>query len=671
MINRNFKLLSTMLLTVAFPLLTHAEENFSYLLAEKEIEIISATKEAVSYQNVPRNVKVITREELDRWGVKNLFDLFRLLPEFYVRKSNFYLNVVGALGLKQSYFSEKIQVLIDGIPITDPSNGSSFSTDNNISLNNVKQVEIIYGPMTSLYGFNAAIAVINLVTYNPEDIDIKTGVSIATSGAKDSFFTKSFSVGKLKGLISFTYTESQEPLKEFTDWTGRTEKLRRSEKHANFFLKLNHESGFYTEIYAIDRDDFFPISLSNVIVNGDREYTRRKAIIDKFGLKKQISDSTKVEFSGFFNWFYLKRSYNLCPEFLSMCSQLTPEGLYGVEERFLRNPGGSFYFSRNTSIGLFSGGFEISKVDLYKTTLSADFLPSTLQFADPSQIVTFPFQDITPTEVLMSEKERTTTSYYIQYFWQGEKTSILLNARSDRASDVGKGISYSFSLLYKPKDNLKFKLNTGKAIRVPSFEEMYIENNPILLGNPDLKLEKVYSFMPSVEVVLKDKIKLTGGIYINWIKDMIYKKRLYPDSTKFVWDNAKDTIKIKGMIIDISTSITPTVTIYTSTHRIFFHSSTDDKNLFSYPDWKVVSGISIKPYKKFTIDLNCEAYSKVSDAVGGYAIFNLTSLYSLNAHWKLSAQVYNIFDRDVYYPVYSQKLPGEGRNLWVGLSYSF
>ena len=153
---------------------------FSYYLVEKELQIISATKEALLYPSVPRYMRVITREQIDRWGAKNLFDLFRHLPEFYVRKSDFYLNSVGALGLRQSYFSEKVQVLIDGIPLADPSNGSSFSTNNNISLDNVERVEIIYGPMTSLYGFNAALAVINLVTYEPEDLKGKAGAFLNT-----------------------------------------------------------------------------------------------------------------------------------------------------------------------------------------------------------------------------------------------------------------------------------------------------------------------------------------------------------------------------------------------------------------------------------------------------------------------------------------------------------
>ncbi len=648
---------------------SYGQETFSYLLAEKEIEIISATKEAVPYRKVPRNVRIITREELDRWGVRNLFDLLKLLPEFYVRKSNFYLNAVGAFGLRQSYFSEKIQVLIDGIPLTDPSNGSSFSTDNNITLNNVKQVEIIYGPMTSLYGFNAAVVIINLVTYEPEDLKFKAGSSIATSGAKDYHLIKSFNFKKLKGTFFVNYDETQEPLKPFTDWAGRTEKLVRSGKFTNFFLKLKHSSGLYAEIYTVDRDDFFPLSLSNLIVNGDKEFARRKAIIDKVGITGEL-DGIKLDASLFYNWFYLKRGYNLCPNTVPICSNLSyqNQGFVGLEERYLKSYGTSLYLSKELPFGKLSGGLEVSRADLYKTSLSANFLPSSFSPCNPASVTVFNFQNLPKSETLMPEKQRTNTSYYIQYFWTGERTSVLLNLRADRASDVGTGISYSVSLLYRLNENLNFKLNGGRAIRVPSFEEMYIRNNPVLLGNPDLDLEKVDSIIPSIQLSI-GRLKLSGTAYVTWIKDMIYKKPVASNSLQVKWSNADKTVKLKGAILNLNFKVTESVALYTDIHRLFSHSNLNSPGEFFYPDWKAVTGFILN-FNRLSLDINTESYSRVSPSVGGYAITNITGNYRFGKRWKAYLQLNNLFDKDIYYSDL-RKIPGEGRNLWFGLAYSF
>ncbi len=58
----------------------------------KELKVLAATGQEVSLYKVPRNVVVITREEIDRLGAKNLFDLLDKLPEFYVWRSYFGLK---------------------------------------------------------------------------------------------------------------------------------------------------------------------------------------------------------------------------------------------------------------------------------------------------------------------------------------------------------------------------------------------------------------------------------------------------------------------------------------------------------------------------------------------------------------------------------------------------
>lgn len=665
--------------------------TFSYYLVERELKIISATKESILYTSVPRYVRVITREEIDRWGARNLFDLFDHLPEFYVRKSDFYLNAVGALGIRQSYFSEKVQVLIDGIPLADPSNGSSFSTNNNISLDNVKRVEIVYGPMTSLYGFNASLVVVNLVTYSPDDVKGKAGVHVNTDGSNDSYLVGTFSRGGFKGVYSFLYREDRAPHREYTDWSGREENLSFYSKHFTYYFKLENGNGLYFNFYGVNRDTSFPISLTGVIVNGSRSFADRVAYLNRLGFKRKEGNFF-LDVNLHLNWFYLKRGYNLCPSDLEACRKLNGDGFYAVEKRYVRNPGFSFLASYSSPVGKFFGGFDFDVSHLYRTKIDANFRPSSLLSFDFEDLLVpyhvfletgslteaanylppsafslgIPYKTLPSDESIMDKVRRVTLSPYFQYLLTRKTYSLLFNLRVDRATDVGSAFSYSISTLYRLSDSVGLKLNFGRAVRVPSFEEMYVKNNPILLGNRDLKFEKMTSLMPSLEYTgATTQLKVLFSF--SWIKDLIYKELVNGFQKR--WNNAEGTVKVKGMLVTFKKSF-GSYEFYFDVGRRFSYSGAVSKDYFQFPDWRGVAGLAYVG-TEFESDFNTEFFSRVSDDVGGYYLLNLSTKWKLRERYSLYLKVKNLLDRDVYYPATWPKLVGEGRNVWLGLEYYF
>ncbi|WP_163328400.1 TonB-dependent receptor plug domain-containing protein [Desulfurobacterium thermolithotrophum] len=660
-------------LLLIYPVLLAHSQTTSYYLVMKELQVISATKEPVSYDSIPRFVKVITREEIDKWQAYNLFELLKHLPEFYVYRSQIFLKAIGAFGVKQSYFSEKVQVFIDGVPLTDPSNGSSFSTNQNISLNNVKRVEIVYGPMTSLYGVNSCLAIINLITYDTKDVkNLKAGIRINTDFSNDSYFIKSFKKGKLSGTFSLNYREDRGPHESYVDWTGRSSDLSAYFKHLTYYLRLKHDSGFYLNFYGVDRDNNFPLNIVGIVVN-DKSYTRRKAFINRFGYKRDI-DKLHFDVYTYFDWFYIKRGYNICP--VDICSQFFLDSLYAVEERAIRNPGVGTFITYNTSFGKISGGADLNVVQLYRTNLSANFIPSSLSF-DISKIKIIPFQKLPPSDILMDRVSRTIISPYLQYQFIKKTYSFLVNFRLDKLNDVGSAKTASFSFRYKLSDIWTFKLNTGRAVRAPSFEEMYIKNNPILQGNRNLDFEKVDSFMPSVEYRGET---LSGSllIYLNRFKDLIYKQTLVAGTQQ--WKNYEHPVLVKGIIFSLRKRLN-NFEIYGGFNKIFSITDIEDTTFLSYPDWKLNGGISYEE-EKFSWDVNFEGYSRIKKGnikeVPGYGLVNFNFLLKPKSSLKLTFKVNNLLDKKVIYPFYKTLAPsnlegmvGEGRNLWVGLEVSF
>ena len=649
------------ILLLLFPVVALSQELYSYYMLNQELEILSATKEKVSYVKVPRFVRVVTREELDRWGVKNLFDLFEKLPEFYPYRSYFGLNAVGALGIRQSYYSEKVQVLIDGMPIFDPSNGSSFSVNNNFSLSNVKQVEIVYGPMTSLYGFNASLVVINLVTYSPKDLKFKSSVTLNTGGDDEASIVRSFRRKGLRGIISLTYDEKETPHRTYIDYKGQSGNYSRYRKNFSYYLKLDYDSGLYLKSYGVDRDDHFPVTISFLTSTGN-SFARRRAFVNRIGLKKSFED-WNVDLYTYLNHFILKRGYNICPFNHSFCKLLFREEPVAVEKRYVNNPGLGILISRKTDYGKLLFGSEYYEADMYKTKLSANFDPYSISPVSPN--VTFSYQDLPDDKKLLPEHLRTVFSSYFQYFWNLSDTySLLFNLRWDRTNDVGKAWSYSVALM-KKYGMWSFKLNAGRAIRIPDFESLYTKNNPFLRGNPHLKLEKEDSIMPSIEYA-GEKTRFSFMVYKSWFRNFIYKKQISPVS--YEWDNAGCSVRTSGFVASLTRKVTSSVGVSFNFFRKF-SSSCNHSEYLRVPKEKFTGDIFYDS-GKFSANLSLVAYSRVlaNIPVPGYGRLDLNVAYRVSKKSKISISVRNLLDKDYYYP---NGVPGDERTLWLGWQYSY
>lgn len=653
------------LIFLLVPIAASSQELYSYYLLSRELQVLSATKERLPLSEVPRYTRVITRDQIDRWGVRNLFELLDRLPEFYYWRSYFGLNAVGALGLRQSYFSEKVQVLVDGMPVSDPSNGSSFSVDDIFSLSNVKQVEIIYGPMTSLYGFNASLAVINLVTYSPGEKSLSVESSISTGHDSYISFLKSFKKNGFSGLFSLNYSEERSPHRGYTDFLGESAPYSSFRKSSVYYLNLKHSSGFYFKSYGVDRDHHFPLTLTYLITDGNT-YADRRGFVNRIGFKERFGNY-RVDLFANYNYFFLERGYNLCPFNHSICRNLPPlKGIEpkAVEKRYVKNPGVGILVSGNLgSYGEFFLGAEYNEADLYRTELYSTFLPSSFNLKDPSKIVVYKKgRKLPESEEILTPHLRTTFSPYFQYLLKLNTYTVLLNSRWNKNNDVGNYWSYSISLL-KKIDRWNFKLNVGRAVRIPSFEEMYVKNNPILEGNPNLKGEKADSVMPSFEYK-GDKFSISGMGYVYWFKDFIYKKSVSPSTYK--WSNADSTVRIRGVVLTLKKLLFDKCELELSGARVFGVEGISGE-YFNFPKKKLTADLSYMG-NSLSGNISLVAYSKASSNIPRYGELNLNLSWSIDRRQRVSLSVNNLLNKKIYY---ESRVPGVERTLWLEWRYSY
>jgi len=131
--------------------------------------IVTATRRETSMETSPATMYVINEDEIRRSPAMTLSDLLRRIPGFQTKTwlSEFTnISIRGMVGA--SVINERILWMVDGVPINDVRDGGMW-TDITIPLSNVKRIEVLSGPGSALYGANAFLGVVHIITRDPED----------------------------------------------------------------------------------------------------------------------------------------------------------------------------------------------------------------------------------------------------------------------------------------------------------------------------------------------------------------------------------------------------------------------------------------------------------------------------------------------------------------------
>ena len=119
----------------------------------------------------PATVYVITSADIRARGYSTLADVLRDLPgmevvEQYYSEQGTLVPVRGVVG------NNKIVLLVNGMRVNPPG-GEELMIRGDVSVRFADQIEVIYGPGSTLYGQDAISAVINIKTRSPGDVTVE------------------------------------------------------------------------------------------------------------------------------------------------------------------------------------------------------------------------------------------------------------------------------------------------------------------------------------------------------------------------------------------------------------------------------------------------------------------------------------------------------------------
>lgn len=148
--------------------------NLNAFTQESDLQKILNKNVAVSSKNglttreTPGIITLITAEEIQNMGARDLTDVLRLVPGFDVLQD---LQFVMGIGLRGSWANEgKVLVMMDGQPFNELLY-QTVAIGNRFPVDAIERIEIIRGPGSATYGGSAEYGVINIITKAAESLD--------------------------------------------------------------------------------------------------------------------------------------------------------------------------------------------------------------------------------------------------------------------------------------------------------------------------------------------------------------------------------------------------------------------------------------------------------------------------------------------------------------------
>lgn len=154
--------------------------------------VITANKYPKKQSETGKVITVIGREQLEKSGGKTLSELLNTVAGITLigANNNPGTNLTASI---RGASAGNVLILMDGIPVNDPSVITNYFDLNFISLDQVERIEILKGGQSTLYGSDAVAGVINIIT--KKESGKKLGVYGDFTGGSYNTLKQSIGIG--------------------------------------------------------------------------------------------------------------------------------------------------------------------------------------------------------------------------------------------------------------------------------------------------------------------------------------------------------------------------------------------------------------------------------------------------------------------------------------------
>lgn len=640
------------LIAAAMPVMA---EDTSEVKEKEDQMVVTASSIEQNLKDAPASISVITREDLQKKPVQNLKDVLKDVPGVQITNESDNRQGVSIRGLGSGY----TLILVDGKRVNSR-NAVFRHNDFDLSwipAESIERIEVVRGPMSSLYGSDALGGVVNIITRKvgtkwhgtlSADTTVQEHRDRGDSG-NGNFFASGPLVDDLLGVKVYGALGKREKdqASSASGSTGQPRIEGYTSRNANVEFSLTpDEDQDITFGYGMDRQD------------------RDSDTLDKNRIERE---NYSLGHNG--RW-----------------------GLANTELRFygenIENKNAETITSKNNSLD--------GKV--------------VIPLGDYNQFLTFGGEyrnDKLEDGVNMKNGGSTQANQYALFLedeWRMfENLALTGGVRMDDHENYGVNWSPRAYLVYNATDTATMKGGWASAFKAPSllqlspdWQSASCRGSCNVVGSKDLKAETSESvefglYYAGQEGLLED-VTASATVFQNDIDDMITvirtaNRSLAPTYQNFAGFDASgnpifqyynvNKARIRGLETELGLPLTDQLNLklnytYNDARDL---SNGGNKPLSELPfhtsnatlDWKPLDAWS------FYLSANYKGKSRtVTDGnatPGGYTIWNTGGSYAVNKAVKIRAGVLNLTDKDLNRDDYSYN--EDGRRYFAAVDYSF
>ncbi len=486
------------------------ENEFMDLSLEElvDVEVWTATKTKSTVLEAPAIITVVTQEDIRMAGYQSVAEVLHHTIGFYVVDDHILPNL-GIRGVAGGFMGESgtIKVMIDGHSVAFRSTGGNWLGPELIPLTAIERIEIIRGPASALYGADAFLGVVNIITVKGEDLSlgrVQGGVNVNSSSHVGNDFDMALGTRygdfeiQLSGRVNredrsgLTLPDSSPapaiPPYNQDDPTASGLVLSSQVGHGRFtyHIKNRHLISLVGHISRIDRGgEFGPWSQLSYGLDDDGHPRGTRVSLYQSMVGLQITLVPLDSFS--LDW---KLSY--------LNGGPTEKDKIDVESDiyYVRRDFG--YDALETSL---EGRWQI--IDSLTTVLGTEFvydwenLPSSLHVLRSSMGNLEAGEVAESISIRQGDEEFYNIGAFAHLMWSLLKPYLDLTGgvRYDNHNVYGNQVSGRVGAISNPHRMLHLKLLWGSAFKAPSPLMLYGVPYQVgdIIGNPDLKPQKVHT----------------------------------------------------------------------------------------------------------------------------------------------------------------------------------
>lgn len=151
-----------------------------------ELEVFTATKRSEPITDIPSSIVIITRKEIQENGWHTLEEILTHVPGMYMINDYLWFGTenFGIRGFFSTGSFNTMIVMVNGVSQKEDWYNSFAFSKINVPVEAIDRIEVIRGPMSVIYGNNAFLGAINIVTNESREnnVNVNYGTNEQYSG---------------------------------------------------------------------------------------------------------------------------------------------------------------------------------------------------------------------------------------------------------------------------------------------------------------------------------------------------------------------------------------------------------------------------------------------------------------------------------------------------------